>query len=341
MPSRDASLYQSSSRPRIRSSVNPHDTAFSTNFTALLSDTAAPRKRPTLSQPGLASSNRNTKKRALADILGRPTSIASSNADELSEAEWRSAQRKLDEKARLYGALKRGDVEDRGERYGVDFDRKWAERGGDVADSEENESDDGSKSDAGEMVEYVDEMGRTRTGSRKDLQAQERQKARQRRVEEAEDEDRARPSAPTNVIYGDAIQSAAFDVDADAASKMHNLAHKRDRPETPPPETHYDASAEIRTKGTGFYQFSQDEKTREEQMRGLEELRMETERAREEKQNERDEERRQRREKLEARRKLIEQKRGEKKAERFLNGLEEEILAESMSAAEQKRAEPP
>ncbi|CAG8765285.1 37496_t:CDS:2 [Gigaspora margarita] len=40
---------------------------------------------------------------------------------------------------------------------------------------------------------------------------------------------------------------------------------------------HYDETKEIRTKGVGFYRFSKDELEREEQMRALKEMRLETE----------------------------------------------------------------
>jgi hypothetical protein len=40
---------------------------------------------------------------------------------------------------------------------------------------------------------------------------------------------------------------------------------------------HYDETKEIRTKGVGFYRFSKDEEERQEQMRALKQLRLETE----------------------------------------------------------------
>ena len=45
---------------------------------------------------------------------------------------------------------------------------------------------------------------------------------------------------------------------------------------TPPPPTHFDADAEIRTRGTGFYKFSKDEDVRAEEMRALHVSREET-----------------------------------------------------------------
>lgn len=58
---------------------------------------------------------------------------------------------------------------------------------------------------------------------------------------------------------------------------MEELAKKRDRSLTPPPDMHFDAQAEVRQKGTGFFQFSGDKEERRRQMEGLEREREETE----------------------------------------------------------------
>ncbi len=76
------------------------------------------------------------------------------------------------------------------------------------------------------------------------------------------------------------MQAEAFrPVDPEA---MAALAARRDRSPTPPDAVHYDASAEVRTRGTGFYAFSKDEAAREEEMRNLEAERAKTEAARRE-----------------------------------------------------------
>jgi hypothetical protein len=131
------------------------------------------------------------------------------------------------------------------------------------------------------MVEYVDEFGRTRQGTRADAARAERQ---QRGLADMSgDKFTARPSAPSGVIYGDTIQHQAFNPDMPIAMQMEELARKRDKSLTPPPDMHFDASREIRTKGTGFFQFSEDAEERKKQMEELERERTETEKARKEK----------------------------------------------------------
>lgn len=239
----------------------------------------------------------------------------------------------MQEKARLYAAMKRGDVEDEGENYAVDFDRKWAESqphaegDGEAADSDD---DDAGSSDAGEqqgMVEYTDEFGRTRTGTRGDIARLQR--AANARTELAGDRFTARPSAPANVIVGDTIQHGAFNPDADVASAMETLAKKRDRSLTPPEAGHFDGKAEVRRKGTGFYQFSAEEGERERQMQGLEGMRAETERVRKEREGRVEERRRV----VEERRAEVRRSRGEKRADAFLQELGVELGGKPTAAA--------
>jgi hypothetical protein len=180
--------------------------------------------------------------------------------------------------------MKRGDVEDDSERFAVDFDRKWAEKYGDGQSGEEDLSDEDDEEEEGEgsgMVEYVDEFGRTRQGTR----AEAARAARQERgmADMSGDRFTARPSAPSGVIYGDTIQHQAFNPDFPIAMQMEELAKKRDKSLTPPPDMHFDASREVRQKGTGFFQFSEDAEERKKQMEGLERERIETEKARSEK----------------------------------------------------------
>ncbi|KAF3761338.1 hypothetical protein M406DRAFT_265351 [Cryphonectria parasitica EP155] len=242
-----------------------------------------------------------------------------------------SARRRMEEKARLYAAMKRGDyVPKEGEAAPlVDFDRKWAEAQQDDASSRappsssgEDDDDDYSDNNDTEIITYTDEFGRTRTGTRAEkLRLERRLRAREHTTIELERMS-ARPKAPANVIYGDAIQSEAF-VARDEA-EMEALARKRDRSLTPPEMKHYDAAAEIRTKGVGFFQFSKDEETRTKEMEGLAKERETTERERERREEERDS----RRKEIEERRRVIEERRkekGEKRAQKladsFLDGL--------------------
>ncbi|KAI0864503.1 hypothetical protein F4860DRAFT_464425 [Xylaria cubensis] len=244
------------------------------------------------------------------------------------------ARRKMEEKARLYAAMKRGDYVAKENEAAplVDFDRKWAERHPEDDDNNERYSSSGSDNessdndddddDGQEMVEYQDEFGRTRTGTRAEVQRQERRAARAA-LGAAELEDMAAvPTArPRNLIFGDAIQTGAFAPEDATLDAMAALAAKRDREPTPPPDTHFDGSAEIRTKGTGFYQFSRDEEARAKEMENLKAERETTERVR----SEREKEKERRRREIEERRKKIGKRRAEKMAENFLDGLAGEM----------------
>lgn len=334
MSAKDAHLY-GAPRPKKASTgkeITASSTlAFNSALSSLLANSngkpgakSAARSRPAKSKDDIfAVHNRNTKKRAAADMLSYEDDAAKlkGGAAQLDEASWRRTKRKMEEKARLYAAMKRGDVEDEHERHMVDFDRKWAE--GEEGGEETSSSSDGSDGEAEETVEYVDEFGRTRKGTKGEAAREERRRRAGERYREEADRFAARPSAPSNIIYGDTVQAAAFNPDEPVAAQMEELVKKRDRELTPPPETHYDADREVRNKGTGFFQFSKDEEERRAQMAELERERLETERAREEKaaQGGRKEERRRA---IEEKRRLIRDKRGKAMADKFLEKLGQE-----------------
>lgn len=245
------------------------------------------------------------------------------------------ARRKMEEKARLYAAMKRGDYIAKENEAAplVDFDRKWAERHPEddennnrySSSGSDNESSDDEGATAGtEMIEYQDEFGRTRTGTRAEVQRLQRRAARSA-LGAAELEDMAAmpTMAPSNLIYGDAIQTAAFNPESSTLDAMAALAAKRDREPTPPPDTHFDGTAEIRTKGTGFYQFSRDEEVRAREMESLKAEREATERIR----RAREEEKEKRRAEIEERRRKIGARRAERLADNFLDGLAGEMGA--------------
>ncbi|KAF6832590.1 hypothetical protein CMUS01_06876 [Colletotrichum musicola] len=242
------------------------------------------------------------------------------------------ARRKMEEKARLYTAMKRGDYVAKDNEMAplIDFDRKWAETEADVG--KEGHSDSSSCESNGEDVEnennrdteeieFEDEFGRLRRGTRADKERIERQ--RRRGLLGAEELERmsARPTAPARLLYGDAIQTMAFT--PDDPEKMAELARKRDRSATPPDLKHYDADSEIRTKGAGFYKFSKNEETRTKEFQSLEEERLRTEAAR----KERGESIQTRRRDIEQRRKNIEARRASKMADHFLEGLASDMEA--------------
>ncbi|KAI8635693.1 hypothetical protein F5Y19DRAFT_19946 [Xylariaceae sp. FL1651] len=247
------------------------------------------------------------------------------------------ARRKMEEKARLYAAMKRGDYIAKENEAAplVDFDRKWAERhpeeeeanrySSSGSDNESSEEEDDGAAGGGtgtELVEYKDEFGRTRTGTRAEVQRLERRRARSALGAAELESMAARPRAqPGNLIFGDAIQTAAFDPEAATRDQMAALAAKRDREPTPPPDTHFDGRAEIRTKGVGFYQFSHDEAARRQEMETLARERENTERVRRDREAEKDKRRRE----IEERRRKIGARRAEKMAENFLDGLAGEM----------------
>jgi len=217
------------------------------------------------------------------------------------------SRRKMEIKAKLYGKMKRGEMGPGGkhEKDGlVDFDRKWAEEGSDDdGDGEEEEEEGGGE----ELVEYQDEFGRTRMGTKAEV---EREKSREQAAATAAKEisgDRSRPLPPSGIIYGNTIQTHAFETpEFSTVPKAADLAAAlpTEEEEELDNETHYDASTEVRTKGVGFYQFSKDVRIRKEEMAQLEKEREKTERER----VERTEKRKRKREELEKRREEIKNK---------------------------------
>jgi len=303
--------------------------AFSTNLASLISSSSskgpsAGRTRPAKGSKSdiFTAHNKNVKKRSAADLEdGEQRHQTSEDIGRVDAAELHRSKCKMEEKVRLYNAMKRGEYigrPDHDDSGLVDFDRKWAEaesRGveeDDASDSEDAESEDE------EIVEYMDEFGRRRKGTKAQAAREERRKKMAEQAAEEEERFAARPTMPTNVIYGDTIQHNAFNPDHVIADRMAEIAKKRDRSATPPPDAHYDASAEIRTKGTGFYTFSKDAEERKRELDALEKERLETDRIR----KEREEKREQRKKEIEERRKLIAQQRTKVQADRFLDELE-------------------
>ncbi|KAI6088657.1 hypothetical protein F4821DRAFT_86546 [Hypoxylon rubiginosum] len=243
------------------------------------------------------------------------------------------ARRKMEEKARLYAAMKRGDyiAKDGDTAPLVDFDRKWAEKhpeedddgnpnnkGGYSSSGTDNESDDDDTNNTTEMVEFKDEFGRTRRVTRTEMHQIQRRGQRAALGAAELESMAAKPiKAPSHLLYGDVIQDEAFAVDEASAGRMADLAARRDKEPTPPPDAHFDGGAEIRTKGVGFYHFSHDKDRRKQEMEDLARERDNTERAR----REREEKREARKRDIEERRRKIGAKRAEKLAENFLDGL--------------------
>lgn len=324
--------------------TNPSNSPFASKLNTLLSepvtrkrtdpaykssanvDRAHLTKKPSIS----TTPNKKRKKRKITDISqdDEPPPYQKHSAtlsDAVDPSILDRSKRKLEEKARLYTSMKRGThippsnsaVES---NVLVDFDRKWAE---DVEAGRPTEQDSSSDSDHGddsaeELVDYEDEFGRARRGTRAQAERERRHLAAQKHAASELAQASARPAPPSKIIRGDVIQAAAFNPDNTIAMQMDELARKRDRSMTPPPAVHYDANSEVRSKGVGFYAFSRDEKTRQREMAGLEGMRDSTERER----KEREERAEKRRVMLEERKKVIRAKKEAKLAERFLDGLD-------------------
>jgi hypothetical protein len=329
MTSKDASLY--GIRPKKKATTKDISSSSSLAFTSQLSTLIASSGKSTSKQTAgrprpkkddiFTVHNKGSKKRALKDLDDANFEQKhSTSSAPLDEATWHRSKRKMEEKARLYAAMKRGDVEDLGDKHLVDFDTKWAEAEAKGEAANDTSSDDGADSEEEELIDYIDEFGRSRRGTRADVAREERR----RRMLAADEPDRftARPTVPSNIIFGDTIQTAAFNPDEPIALQMAELAAKRDKEPTPPPDEHFDARKEIRTKGVGFFQFSADEETRKNEMAALEKEREETERGRKERERRKEERRKQ----VEERKKVIQDKRGKAQANRFLADLEEEMM---------------
>jgi hypothetical protein len=283
--------------------------------------------------------NKGVLKRAARDLEqqeirdgGGKTTEEIGGAEE-SLAAWERSRKKLEEKARRYRALMRGEVEEeeQGQGYAekrrrmrddgplVDFDRKWAEGSG---GSEDEDEDDGEQ----EQVEYEDEFGRTRVGS----------KAEAARAARAKDstapfvpDSEMRIQEPQHVIYGNHIQTHAFSTPLfeglpSVAELKSTLPSKEVQEEML--EQHYDSRKEVRTKGVGFYQFSEDVGVRKREMEELERERLKTERERELRKMKREERKRGLEERREKIRGIRRQRQGGSWLERefgegFLEGL--------------------
>lgn len=331
MSSKDAHLYGARPKSRIKGKeISSSSTlAFSSTLSNLIKAGSSGTSKPTAGRPRpqkediFKTHNKNVKKRALkdledADFTQKHRGRTAEEKGE-DEASWKRTKRRMEEKARLYDALKRGDIEDIDDKYGVDFDRKWAEKQekGEAASASESESEASAEE---ELIEYVDEFGRTRKGTR----AEAAREARRKNTLAANEPDRftARPSMPTNIIYGDTVQSNAFNPDETIAQQMADLAAKRDKELTPPPELHFDGRAEARQRGTGFFHFSKDEEERAAQMARMEKEREETERVRQE----RKEAIEKRKAMVKEKKRAIAEKRSKGQAEKFLSELGAELF---------------
>ncbi|WWD20278.1 hypothetical protein CI109_104754 [Kwoniella shandongensis] len=267
----------------------------------------------------------------------------------------------LKAKARKYEQFKKGDYSGLTEKEiaeaVIDFDRKLEEEEYTDHSSDEDESakparkrwsddEDEDDDDDLEKVEYVDEMGRTRVGTRKEAKEAEALKANDAPLIPSGEGDSAYAEVlQSKVIHGDQNFFPVYEPDADAIKAKYRQAEEEARAH------HYDASKEVRVKGAGQYQFSLDEEMRAEQMAALDVQRNETEKARAETAQRRGMSAAQeaKKRKMDERKAMIEAKRvkllgGEKEVERlraekrakeaddFLKGLESELDKDGSTA---------
>ncbi|CAK7246184.1 MAG: hypothetical protein STHCBS139747_007807 [Sporothrix thermara] len=263
----------------------------------------------------------------------RPTPGSSADL-ELDAHERERIRRNMAAKAKRYAAMQRGDYVPReGEAASslVDFDRKWAERrrNGDLSASDsdsDRDSDDsrssGSEDKNKEMVEYVDDFGRTRTVSKarreRDLRRQERAARAARDLEDM----RARPAPPpdaSRLLYGNVIQTEAIEALDTAADRPPAAWTDDDDPQP----THYRAQDDVRTRGAAFYAFAtDDEAQRAAQMQALADERSKTEAARAERSAQLDA----RKKEMAARREALAERKAKKLADSFLDGLGKDLF---------------
>lgn len=272
----------------------------------------------------------------------------STTSDTLDEEEEHRRKRKMEEKARLYDDLKRGYVDDKEGKYNVDFDRKWAEAKDRGEDPEDEVSDREGQDDDNELIDYVDEFGRNRRMTKREVAKAERMKKRDEELEKEREEMSVRPKMPEKLIYGDYIQTQAFDYnryekefavakeryeDVDSHFGAHGVSiYDGDYPGK---RWFFDKRQDPRLRtgyGTGFFQFSHKEDERKAQMDELEKTHQEALKAQKEKEQQ-DIYKAERAKVEDAKRSRIAKMRSEKQAKRFLLGLEKEMREKGLDEA--------
>ncbi|RPA74021.1 hypothetical protein BJ508DRAFT_418809 [Ascobolus immersus RN42] len=248
----------------------------------------------------------------------------------LTEEEYQRSRKAMEEKAKRYDQLKRkrqrriglGYDDDEDDDMLIDFGRKAEEAddigmGGstsrttrdDDSDSsfENSDDDDPFKGREGEeLIEYIDEFGRSRMVPKSWAEKQER-------LLRMEEEMSALPSRPENLIYGPTVQTEAIQVAEFPTFNSSNYERKK--------PNHYDATAEVRTKGVGFFAFSHDENIRKKEMEELMREREVTERKR----AEAEARRKRRKEEVEMRKEEIRRRRREKQGATWLENVFDQL----------------
>ncbi|WVQ77721.1 hypothetical protein IAR50_007411 [Cryptococcus sp. DSM 104548] len=198
----------------------------------------------------------------------------------------------LKAKAKKYAQIRRGDYSGLSkkeiEEAVIDFERKLEDYSSDSSDKDESArpargrwSDDSDDSDGDDLaqVEYLDELGRTRVGTRREAKDAERQIRKERGGPVELIESGAEGSAyaevqKSEVIHGEQHVFPVYQPDPEAIKAKYRQAEEEARAH------HYDSTKEVRVKGAGAYQFSLDEDIRAQQQAALKASREETEQAR-------------------------------------------------------------
>ncbi|KAJ6505956.1 hypothetical protein DFH09DRAFT_1335042 [Mycena vulgaris] len=215
-----------------------------------------PEKKPTI----WARQNQGVSARASRDI----------ELEAISKPTLDSARAALERKAKIYDKLKRGQT-------GGLNDKQYESLLVDPVSDFESDSDDLDESaqvprhpldDDDPIVEYEDEFGRMRTARRSEVP----------RALVPTPEEQAYDEDEDLVIHNPVGHFPVYRPSADRVAQIE----KEHAEANNPLGVHYDASAEVRAKGAGFYQFSKDEETRKAQMDELKSARDETGKTRKE-----------------------------------------------------------
>ncbi|KAL1691120.1 hypothetical protein GGG16DRAFT_125198 [Schizophyllum commune] len=217
-------------------------------------------KRPEKKTTAWLRANKGVKSRAERDLqmeaVDRPT-LESSRA-------------RLEEKARIYDKLKRGQTAGLDSAHYdallVDFDAKGYEAHSD--DEDESLTVPRAPDENDPIVEYVDELGRTRTARKSEVP---REFMYQFEEGGAEDSDE-------NLIIRN--PEGFFPTYHPTEERVSQI--EKEFAEQTKVEGHYDARGENRARGAAFYAFSQDEEERKRQMEELRAARDETRTVRQE-----------------------------------------------------------
>ena len=209
------------------------------------------------------------------------------NAQE-EEKNWQRSKSVMERKSKIYDSLKKGKGRSEiSSNFLVEFGKK--------GDSSDSDSDDGRKKDydypadhdGDEWVEYTDSLGRTRTCMRKDLQRlqqkERRKEPRERRSRSSSSEDSDRDhDRREDGAGGDEPDMLSEDMRRDL---IRQKWEKEEMENLTKDSLHYTDVRfdEARAHGAGFYAFSKDEQTREQEQVTLKKLHEETDNARIEK----------------------------------------------------------